>query len=194
MFRHAASTIVRLTALTAVAMFATASVAMAQATPEADQFAYPGHIHEGMCPEPGGVVFPLGDVLPVHDMMMATPEVMMATPDMMMDATPSSDMGMDPVIGESITLINAPLEDILAADHAINLHKSADEMSFYIACGDITGEPIDGMLEIELAEQNDSGVSGMATLMDNGDGTTTVTVQLHDASDMSATPMATPGS
>ena len=84
------------------------------------------------------------------------------------------------------------LDDLLGAEYAINAHESVDNIQNYIACGDLTGSPTDGMLEIDLAEQNGSGLSGKAVLQDNGDGTTTVTVWLMH-SNMMGTPEATPG-
>lgn len=167
---------------------------MAQdATPSAGSHpSHPAHIHSGTCTELGDVVFPLAD--------LAAPGAM-GTPE----ATPA-DMGMaghdmgTPMAGEdmtegtaetSVTDVDASLDDILAAEHAINVHESADNIGNYIACGDITGEPEDGELTIELEELNDSGHSGEAVLVDNGDGTTTVTVTLTSgASGAGATPSA----
>lgn len=144
---------------------------------------HPAHIHAGTCPDVGDVVFPLNDI--TYGDAMGTPitgtDDSDDSDDMESDATPmagddADDMGE--VVAMSTTDVEAPLEDILAAEHAINVHLSAEEIGVYIACGDITGEPADGMLEIELDEENDSGYQGMATLMDNGDGTTTVDVML----------------
>jgi hypothetical protein len=91
-------------------------------------------------------------------------------------------VGMSGEMGEVVAMstsdVDGSLEDILAAEHAINVHLSPEQIDVYIACGDITGEPTDGQLEIMLEEQNESGFEGMATLMDNGDGTTTVDVML----------------
>jgi hypothetical protein len=81
----------------------------------------------------------------------------------------------------SVTEVEAALDDILAAEHAINFHESAENIETYVACGDLTGTPEDGALEVELEELNGSGVSGRAELEDNGDGTTTVTVELEHA-------------
>jgi len=100
---------------------------------------------------------------------------------------------MSQVMAMSTTVVEAPLSDILGAEHAINVHESAERIENYIACGDITGEATDGMLEIDLEERNDSGVEGVAYLTDNGDDTTTVEVLLMQAADNGmATPMATP--
>jgi hypothetical protein len=85
------------------------------------------------------------------------------------------------------------LEDILGAEHAVNVHESAENIQNYIACGDITGEPENGHLSVELQELNDSGYMGHAVFTSNDDGTTTVTVTLMQGdSDMTGTPEATP--
>ena len=78
-----------------------------------------------------------------------------------------------------------------ADPHAINIHESVQAVDTYIACGDITGTPDDGVLEITLAEQNGSGISGTATLTDNGDNTTDVKLVLGPATE-GATPAASP--
>jgi len=96
------------------------------------------------------------------------------------------------VAAQSITDVDVALEDILADDHAINVHESVENIQNYIACGDVTGEVEDGELAIELQELNDSGITGGALLTDNGDGTTTVTVTLVDVNDAEA--MGTPES
>jgi len=131
---------------------------------------HPAHIHSGTCDTLGDVVFPLNDV---------TAPDPVATPDAAGSASAA----------ESTTTVEVALDDILAAEHAINVHLSADEIGTYIACGNVTGEPADGMLEIELAELNDSGYMGQAMLMDNGDGTTDVTIMLME-SGAGATPAA----
>jgi hypothetical protein len=46
----------------------------------------------------------------------------------------------DVVEGSSESTVEASIDDILAADHAINVHLSADEMDVYVACGEITDE------------------------------------------------------
>ncbi len=138
--------------------------------------AHPGHIHAGTCDELGDVVFPLEDAT-YGGMGMGTP---MAGMDMGSMATPGAGM-MGDEVARSVTEVEASLDDILAAEHAINFHESAENIENYIACGDLTGTPEDGALEVELEELNDSGISGRAMLEDNGDGTTTVTVELEHA-------------
>lgn len=148
--------------------------------------AHPAHIHSGSCPDVGDVVFPLEDVTATD--MMATPMAgMEASPmagsDTMASPMAGHDMDMSQVMAMSTTVVEAPLADILSAEHAINVHESAERIEVYIACGDITGEPEDGTLEITLEERNDSGVEGHAYLTDNGDDTTTVEVLLMQVSD-----------
>ncbi len=83
------------------------------------------------------------------------------------------------MVAESTTEVEASLDDILAVEHAINVHESAANIQNYIACGDLVGPATDGELRIELQELNDSGYTGEAHLVDNGDGTTTVTITLR---------------
>jgi len=158
------------------------------ATPSMTQGAeaHPAHIHAGSCPEVGDVVFPLQDVTSTD--MTATPMAgMEASPmagtDAMASPMAGSGMDMSQVMAMSTTLVEAPLTDILSAEHAINVHESAERIEVYIACGDITGEATGGMLEVTLEERNDSGVEGVAYLTDNGDDTTTVEVLLMQASE-----------
>ena len=130
--------------------------------------AHLAHIHSGTCAELGDVVFPLSDVS-MAIMMDGTP---MAMGDMMgsTDAIP---------VEWSVTSVAAPLADIVAGGHAINIHESVEKIENYIACGNIGGTMMGTTdLAIGLGTLNDSGYSGIARLHDNGDGTTTVTVYL----------------
>lgn len=152
---------------------------------------HPAHIHAGVCPEVGDVVFPLENVVALDvDTDTATPAGT-AVADAGMMGTP---MAADTVVPlGSTTTVEAPLDDILGAEHAINVHQSPEELSVYVACGDITGEADNGELVIDLMQLNDSGVEGQATLTDNGDGTTTVVIELrHVGESMSGTPESTP--
>ena len=163
--------------------------------------AHPAHIHQGACPEVGDVVFPLENLTapgmggtPMAG-MDSTPMAGMdmgGTPMAGMDATPMTGGMMGDVVAQRTTVVEASLDDILADEHAINVHLSEEEIEVYIACGDITGTADGGQLQIELEEQNDSGFQGQATLDDNGDGTTTATAMLMSTDD--AGMMATPTS
>jgi plastocyanin len=148
-------------------------------TPAAgEEVAHPAHIHTGTCEELGDVAFPLNDVAPLEAG---------ATPSASPAASPAAgDMGE--VVAESTTDVDVSLDDILASEHAINVHESKENIGNYIACGNITGTVTDGQLTIQLDELNDSGYSGQAVLVDNGDGTTTVTVTLMSSGDAAGTP------
>jgi hypothetical protein len=167
---------------------------------------HPAHIHAGNCatldPNP---LFPLADVvIPATD--MGTDGGMTADATPVMDATPMASPMTGPMgtgapsampAGQSTTVVPIGLSDILAAEHAINVHLSYEEAGTYIACGAIGGTPdANGNLFVGLAEQNASGYSGIAWLHDNGDGTTTVTIFLSlglhgaDMTEEGATPAA----
>ena len=153
----------------------------------------PAHIHSGTCDAIGEVIFPLTDLQPEPD--AATPQA-----------------GGE-VVAESTTVVEASLETILAAPHVINVHQSAEDIDTYIACGEIvpTGGPVGTaatpetgaaagatpasgqQLQMPLLELNGSGYQGQATLVDLGDGTTEVTVQLMQVQ-ISSTPVASPTS
>lgn len=115
--------------------------------------AHPAHIHVGPCdrldPNP---TFMLADVAPI--------------------GTGASGSAI-PVEG-SQTTVEASLADLLAGGYAINVHKSADEIGTYIACGDLgdASDAADGdTLTIGLRELNVSGYAGIAILTGNGDAT-----------------------
>jgi hypothetical protein len=75
----------------------------------------------------------------------------------------------------SFTNVPISLDAILGADHAINVHLSAERIDTYIACGEIGGvvDP-SGTLIIGLREESDSGYAGIAFLSPGADGASTV--------------------
>jgi hypothetical protein len=164
----------RLLRMAAVAAFAaftlTVPTTFAQ-TPIADSAAsHPAHIHAGTCAELGDVVFPLENLVD----LAATGEVV------------GSDSAIMTVT--SRTVVDATLDDILAGEHAVNIHLSDDEIGTYIACGNIGGvlapSEADGPgLVIGLGELNDSGWAGVAWLGDVGGQTEVVVtlIQFHAA-------------
>lgn len=144
---------------------------------------FPAHIHSGTCDELGDIVFPLADLVPFGNQAspMASPSLAVASTPVAspVAATPvGSPEAAQEVLAESSTEVAGSLDEILAAEHAINVHESAENIQNYVSCGDLTGTPTDGMLHIELQELNESFLVGQADLMDNGDGTTTVTVRV----------------
>ena len=119
---------------------------------------HPAHIHEGLCPEPGGVVAPLSDVT--------------------VAGNESQGVADQIHVDTSVTVVELPLDAILAADHSINVHQSADDMGTYIACGNIGGHVVADSFVMGLGPVGDSGYSGIAWLTDQGDGSTEVRVAI----------------
>ena len=123
--------------------------------PEAATVARPVHIHAGNCEELGEVVAPLTDLTgPV--------------------GAPVGQADRAAIGESSYTNVPLPLDAILAGDHAINAHLSADEIGTYIACGEIGGilTP-QGALIIGLRESMNSGYTGIAFLIPAADGAST---------------------
>ena len=117
----------------------------------------PAHIHEGSCPEVGAVVAPLTDLTTAD-----------GTVTMM--GTPAADTGGAIPAEYSFTQVDLSLDDILAGEHAVNVHMSADQNDTYLACGDIGGTvDANGSVVIGLAEVEDSGFTGIAVLTSNAD-------------------------
>jgi hypothetical protein len=73
-----------------------------------------------------------------------------------------------------MTTVDVALEELRSGDFAINTHQTEDP-STYTSCGNIPTE--DEAVTIALEAQNDSGQSGYATLIDDGE-TTDVVVDL----------------
>lgn len=128
-----------------------------EATPVAEESgaARPVHIHSGSCAELGDVVAPLSDLTaPVGEGAGQADSAFQAE--------------------TSVTNVPMTLDAILAAPHAINAHLSADEIGTYIACGDIGGAiEFNGAVIIGLAEDSDSGYTGIAYLQPGADGAST---------------------
>lgn len=115
----------------------------------------PVHIHAGNCDELGEVVVPLTDLTaPTGDRV--------------------GQRNRATVAETSFTSVPLTLDAILAEDHAINAHLSADEIETYIACGELGGViGPDGTLVIGLHPQGDSGFYGIAFLSPGADGAST---------------------
>jgi plastocyanin len=142
---------------------------VARGTSAHEGAAHPAHIHSGTCATLGDVVYPLSDV--GGPMMDASGT---AVAGMAMGATDAI------AVDVSVTTVQADLNTIVSGGHAINVHESAENIGNYIACGNIGGTMMGSDLAIGLGELNGSGYSGVATLHDNGDGTTTVSVYLTE--------------
>jgi hypothetical protein len=138
---------------------------------------YPNHLHLGTCdnldPKPAvtlaNLQFPdwVGALTggPGSNMEAALP-----SPD---------EFGNAPIpVAVATTEVPMAIADILSGKYGLNVHDASDP-SIYIACGNVGGVPDErGDLFIGLAEQNDSGYSGVAWFHDNGSSSTTVVVFL----------------
>jgi len=126
------------------------------ATPQAEQgqIPRPAHIHVNDCANIGDVVAPLNDLTAPTGQRVGVRRAFEAE--------------------SSFTTVPMTLDQILASDHSLNVHMSADQMNVYIACGDLGGVLTpDGALVIGLAEQNNSGYTGIAYLSPGSDGAST---------------------
>ncbi len=135
-------------------------VAEAEAVPAATPVAEapvlrPVHIHAGDCVDLGEVVAPLTDLtVPIGEGVGQADEATR--------------------VESSFTTVPLSLDAILAADHAINAHLSAESIDTYLACGEIGGViDINGALIVGLREQNNAGYTGIAFLQPNIDGVST---------------------
>ena len=142
--------------------------------------AHPAHIHEGSCPTPGKVVFPLSDVSE-QGIVQGTP---LATP------SPVGQTNAMPV-NYSAKTVDSSLSDLADGNHAIAIHESATDITKYLVCGNIGGAMIgDSDLAVGLSAVDNSGYLGIATLHDNGNGTTTVYLLLTSPAGGASTPAA----
>jgi len=189
-FGSAALLAAALLVMTGLAVTQSSVTAQATGTPASGmtELSHPAHIHAGTCATLGDVVYPLSNVdapgmmaSPMAGMEMTTPTAMAG-----MMASPTTAMGATVV--ESSTTVQVSLNDLLGTQYAINVHESADNIQNYIACGEITGTPTDHRLQVRLNELNSSGYAGQAWLTDNGDGTTTVLIELTHTMGAMATP------
>ena len=115
----------------------------------------PAHIHSGNCVDLGDVVAPLTDLTEPAGQSEGQAKRAMAAES-------------------SFTNVPLTLDAILADDHAINVHLSADQIDTYIACGEIGGvRDANGALTIGLRELNNSGFTGIAFLAPAADGAST---------------------
>jgi hypothetical protein len=123
---------------------------------------HPSHIHAGDCTMPGDVVAPLADVGVVGNEAQGA------------ESHTHVDIGL--------STVELPLEAILAADHSIMVHQSADDLGAVLACGSIGGHDVDGRFLVGISPVDGSGYAGIAWLTDNRDGTTDVEVTLLQTS------------
>lgn len=177
-------------AVAAAALLLGGSLAVAQedmsgeATPAATtkvtgQVAHPAHIHAGDCANLGPVVFPLSDVgVPASGEEGATPIAEAA------GGATGAPNAIPAYLG--ITQLDAQIDDILTAPHAINVHESAGNIETYIACGEIGGVRYGDNIQFGLRELNGSGYTGIGLISANPDGGVNVLVYLAPTGDTTA--------
>ena len=119
----------------------------------------PSHIHIGDCDELGEVIKPL------TSLTVPTGEVL---------------GNSDAVVAEAaFSTIDVPLSELVATDHALKVHLSADQIQTYLACGDIGGAlDADGALIVGLKELDDTGYTGIADLVPGAGNTTRLSVMI----------------
>lgn len=152
-------------------LFGGGAFALAQdATPSAEGAVLPAMIHAGTCDAPGDVVMPLEDV-------QLAPADSAATPP----AEPA--MVHANVVLTSVTTVDATISELLASEHVIVVHASADKLDTIVACGQIEGQvrlhlrsDAPPGLVIPMQEVGNSGYAGVAWLAPADNGGTTVTL------------------
>jgi hypothetical protein len=135
---------------------------------------HPVRIHEGTCEELGGVAFRLNGVGASVDLDGAA----MATPTAVNPQTAYQVM-------VSETLLDATIDDLLAADHAVMVYES-DESMKAISCGNLGGAMSGETLVTGLAEAGVPGHNGFALFAPEGDQTRITILLGHGLSPVSA--------
>ncbi len=162
-----------------------AGLALAQETTTTIE-SHPSHIHAGTCaeldPNPAA---PLNNLLPIA----ADPDDIEGS---LQDVETVGVLTASPIFYADNEYVDFSWDDMLAESHAINVHKSDQEIDQYIACGDIGGTPVDdgNKLVIALHPQNDSGYTGIAILEKDDDGN--VDVEVYLAAPAGGSQIATP--
>lgn len=129
---------------------------------------HPARIHNGSCESLQGVAYRLNGVGGSVDAEGAA----VATPTAVNPDTAYQVMTSD-------SLIDAPIEELLAGEHAIMIYES-DEAMEGISCGNIGGAMVGDELITGLAEMRIPGHLGFAIFTPNG-GQTEVTVIIGHA-------------
>ena len=144
---------------------------------------HPAHIHSGSCPTPGDVLQNLADVSDqfLHDETAMVSPAMGPVPSMLVEG--------------SVTTVPMAYADLFAAPLSIVVHQGLADMGTYLVCGDIGGPEMGATdIAIGLGAVGESAYTGIATLHDNGDSTTTVTVYITTHAMMMEEPAASPAS
>ena len=158
----------RVLSIAAVLAVACSVLVMSAATADTETTPHPANVHDGSCLDVGDVVAPLGDV----------------SSRLLVDGTATVTEPVGPAenaipVEASVTTIPIAVADLLATPHSIVVRQSADELTVSLLCGDIGGAGMSALdLAFGLGPVDDSGYTGIATLHDNGDRTTRVSVYI----------------
>jgi plastocyanin len=153
----------------------------ASADAEAAATGHPVHIHAGACATLGEIVFPLSDIGPGPSVKDGAA---VATTGMVGESGGEA-------VSISETTVDVTIAELLAEPHAINIHKSANDITTYVGCGEISGQMWNGELVVGLNQLNGSGDAGIARLSEV-DEQTTITLYMLSITDNAATAQAGP--
>ena len=158
----------------AITIAVTMSVAASGTTLAHEAHGHPVRIHEGSCEEIGPVGFRLNGVGGSVDLDNAP----VATP------TPvNPDSAYQVMVSE--TTIDATIDEVLAADHAVMIYES-DETMDAIACGDVGGAMHGDTLITGLGEAGVPGHVGFVLFQPDSDKTRVSVILGHGLSPVSA--------
>ena len=135
---------------------------------------HPARIHEGTCEALGPAAFRLNGVGGSVDQdgsPIATPTAV------------NIPAAHEVVLSE--TLIEAPISDILGAEHAVMVYESDEEMTA-ITCGNVGGAMLGDTLITALAESGAPGHSGFAIFRSEGEATVVSLYIAHGLAELSA--------
>jgi len=135
---------------------------------------HPARIHEGTCEALGPVAFRLNGVggsVDQDGIPIATPTAV------------NIPAAHEVVLSE--TLIEAPISDILGAEHAVMVYESDEEMTA-ITCGNVGGAMLGDTLITALAESGAPGHSGFAIFRSEGEATVVSLYIAHGLAELSA--------
>lgn len=172
----------RVLSIAAVLAITGSVLATVEASADTELSPHPASVHEGSCLDAGAVVAPLGDV----------------SNQLLVEGTPTAtELAESPEfaipVEASLTTIPVAYADLLASPHSVVVRQSSHEPTVSLLCGDIGGVgmgPTD--LAFGLGPIDDSGYSGIATIHDNGDATTRVSLYVVWTSHLGSTSPAGP--
>ena len=158
----------------AISIAATALTVVAGTALAHEAHGHPTRIHEGSCEDIGAVGFRLNGVGGSVDL----DNVAVAT------ATPvNPDSAYQVLVSE--TTIDATIDEVLAAEHAVMIYES-DEVMDAIACGNVGGAMHGDTLVTALAEAGVPGHIGFALFRPEGEQTIVTVILGHGLAPVSA--------